>query len=210
MAAPFGRAPQRQLPTPRRRLPTPRRRLPTPGRRLPTPERRRDRRHRTPRLLWSAIHAFDLWPCCWRLPPPEAFSAVLLPTGLFPVVQFPRILINVDAGARPADQTVLLLTIPLEQAVREVPGVINMRSTTSRGSAEISLDFPLGYRHGGGDHAGGCRGRANAARASVGCLLSGPSHGPNRFPHHRLLAHLLTRSAPSRSATWCSTRSCHC
>ena len=73
-----------------------------------------------------------------------AFSAVLLPTGLFPVVQFPRILINVDAGARPADQTVLLLTIPLEQAVREVPGVINMRSTTSRGSAEISLDFPWG------------------------------------------------------------------
>ena len=73
-----------------------------------------------------------------------AFSAVLLPTGLFPVVQFPRILVNVDAGARPADQTVLLLTIPLEQAVRAVPGVINMRSTTSRGSAEISLDFPWG------------------------------------------------------------------
>ena len=73
-----------------------------------------------------------------------AVSAVLLPTGLFPVVQFPRILINVDAGARPADQTVLLLTIPLERAVREVPGVINMRSTTSRGSAEISLDFPWG------------------------------------------------------------------
>ncbi len=72
------------------------------------------------------------------------YSAVLLPTGLFPVVQFPRILVNVNAGARPADQAVLLLTIPLERAVRGVPGVINMRSTTSRGSAEISLDFPWG------------------------------------------------------------------
>src|SRR5271166_612386 len=72
------------------------------------------------------------------------FSALQLPTGLFPVVQFPRVVVNVDSGARPADQTALLITIPLERAVRHVLGVLNLRSTTSRGSAEISLDFGWG------------------------------------------------------------------
>ncbi len=73
-----------------------------------------------------------------------AFSALRLPRGLFPVVQFPRVVVNMDAGARPADQTELLVTIPLEQAVRRVLGVFNVRSRTSRGSVEISLDFPWG------------------------------------------------------------------
>jgi len=72
------------------------------------------------------------------------FSTVLLPTGLFPVVQFPRVVVNLDAGARPADQTALLVTIPLEQATRRVLGVLGVRSTTSRGSAEVSLDFAWG------------------------------------------------------------------
>jgi multidrug efflux pump subunit AcrB len=72
------------------------------------------------------------------------YAAVLLPKGLFPVVQFPRVVVNVDAGARPADQTELLITVPLERAVRRVPGVTNVRSVTSRGSVEISLDFAWG------------------------------------------------------------------
>ena len=72
------------------------------------------------------------------------FSMVKLPTGLFPVVQFPRVLVNVNAGTRPADQTALLVTVPLEQAVRRVPGVLGLRSTTGRGSADISLDFAWG------------------------------------------------------------------
>ena len=72
------------------------------------------------------------------------YATVLLPTGLFPVVQFPRVVVNVDSGARPADQTALLVTIPLEQATRRVLGVLGVRSTTSRGSAELSLDFAWG------------------------------------------------------------------
>jgi len=71
-------------------------------------------------------------------------AAVGLPTGLFPVVQFPRVVLIVNAGTRPADQTALVVTIPLERAVRAVLGVTNMRSTTSRGSAEIALDFAWG------------------------------------------------------------------
>ena len=72
------------------------------------------------------------------------FAAIQIPNGLFPVVQFPRVVVEVSAGARPADQTELLVTIPLEPAVRRVLGVVNLRSTTSRGSAQLSIDFSWG------------------------------------------------------------------
>jgi multidrug efflux pump subunit AcrB len=72
------------------------------------------------------------------------FAAIHLPNSLFPVVQFPRVVVEVSAGSRPADQTELLVTIPLERAVRRVLGVTNLRSTTSRGSAQLSIDFSWG------------------------------------------------------------------
>jgi len=93
---------------------------------------------------WVARHTRSILAVMLALTVAGGFSAVLLPTGLFPVVQFPRVVVNVDAGARPADQTALLVTIPLEQAVRRVLGVLGVRSTTSRGGAEISLDFAWG------------------------------------------------------------------
>ena len=67
-----------------------------------------------------------------------------LPISLFPRVNFPRVQVNIDAGDRPADLMVILVTLPVEEAVRSVPGVLNVRSTTSRGSAEISIDFKWG------------------------------------------------------------------
>ena len=93
---------------------------------------------------WVARHTRSILAVALALMLAGGFSAVLLPTGLFPVVQFPRVVVNVDAGARPADQTALLVTIPLEQATRRVLGVQGVRSTTSRGSAEVSLDFAWG------------------------------------------------------------------
>ncbi|MDB5425669.1 MAG: transporter [Phenylobacterium sp.] len=70
-----------------------------------------------------------------------AFS---LPVGLFPQVSFPRVVVDLDAGSRPADQTALLITRPVEEAIRTVPGVIDVRSETSRGSAQVSVDFGWG------------------------------------------------------------------
>ena len=93
---------------------------------------------------WMARHTRSILAILLALTIAGGFSTVLLPTGLFPVVQFPRVVVNVDAGARPADQTALLVTIPLEQATRRVLGVQGVRSTTSRGSAELSLDFAWG------------------------------------------------------------------
>ncbi len=73
-----------------------------------------------------------------------AIAAFVMPVGLFPNVLFPRIAISVDAGDRPVDQMEGVITRPVEQAVRAVPGVHDLRSTTSRGSAELSINFGWG------------------------------------------------------------------
>ena len=70
--------------------------------------------------------------------------AVSLPVGLFPQVSFPRVVISLDAGDRPADQTAVLVTRPVETAVRATPGVLNVRSQSTRGSSQISIDFGWG------------------------------------------------------------------
>jgi multidrug efflux pump subunit AcrB len=73
-----------------------------------------------------------------------AFAARSLPIGLFPQVAFPRVVVDLDSGSRPADQTALLVTRPVEEAVRAIPGVQDVRSETTRGSAQISIDFGWG------------------------------------------------------------------
>ena len=72
------------------------------------------------------------------------FSAWRLPVGLFPLIDFPRIVVSVDAGDRPADRMVAEVTRPLELALRGVPNVEKIRSTSSRGSAEVSLTLAWG------------------------------------------------------------------
>ena len=71
-------------------------------------------------------------------------GSLKLPVALFPHVNFPRVVVNLDAGDRPAEQMAIEVTWPVEAAVRSVPGVRNIRSTTSRGSAEISINFDWG------------------------------------------------------------------
>ena len=72
------------------------------------------------------------------------FVTKQLPVSLFPQVIFPRVVINMDAGDRPAERMVIEATLPVEEAVRSVPGVLNVRSTTSRGSADVSINFVWG------------------------------------------------------------------
>ena len=72
------------------------------------------------------------------------FAAFKLPVTLFPNVDFPRVVVTLDAGDRPAEQMEVEATMPLEEALRRVPGVQDVRSTTSRGSAELSVNFTWG------------------------------------------------------------------
>ena len=71
-------------------------------------------------------------------------SAFFVPVGLFPQISFPRIEVNLDAGDWPAERMAIEVTRPVEEGVRAIPGVRNVRSTTSRGSAEISVNFQWG------------------------------------------------------------------
>ena len=73
-----------------------------------------------------------------------AASGPSLPVALFPDVSFPRIRISLDAGDRPAGTMVVQATRPVEQAVKAVSGIRDVRSTTSRGTADLSLTFDWG------------------------------------------------------------------
>ena len=72
------------------------------------------------------------------------FAAFKLPVTLFPNVDFPRAVVTLDAGDRPAEQMEIQVTMLAEEAIRRVSGVQNVRSTTSRGSAEMSVNFAWG------------------------------------------------------------------
>ncbi len=72
------------------------------------------------------------------------WEALSLPVAVFPTTNFPRVIIGVDNGVMPIEQMEVSITRPLEEAVRSVPGIENVRSVTSRGSAEIDLAFNWG------------------------------------------------------------------
>jgi CzcA family heavy metal efflux pump len=69
------------------------------------------------------------------------YMAFQLPISVFPETNFPRVVIGVDNGVMPVEQMQVTITKPIEDAVNSVPGLLIVRSTTSRGSAEISLFF---------------------------------------------------------------------
>src|ERR1700760_4698661 len=69
------------------------------------------------------------------------YLAFQVPISVFPDTNFPRVVIGVDNGVMPVDQMQVTITKPIEDAVNSVPGLTTVRSTTSRGSAEVSLFF---------------------------------------------------------------------
>jgi CzcA family heavy metal efflux pump len=69
------------------------------------------------------------------------YLAQRVPISVFPDTNFPRVVIGVDNGVMPVEQMQVTITKPIEDAVNAVPGLLTVRSNTSRGSAEISLFF---------------------------------------------------------------------
>jgi len=61
-----------------------------------------------------------------------------LKTSLFPEITFPKIKVIADAGLQPVDKMMVTVTKPLENAIKQVPDLLNIRSITSRGTCEIS------------------------------------------------------------------------
>ena len=66
------------------------------------------------------------------------FAYSKMQTSLFPEITFPKIKIIADAGQQPIDKMMITVTKPLENAIKKVQNLKTIRSTTSRGSCEIS------------------------------------------------------------------------
>ncbi|HML17726.1 MAG TPA: efflux RND transporter permease subunit [Bryobacteraceae bacterium] len=69
------------------------------------------------------------------------YLAFNIPVAVFPSTDFPRIVVGVDNGVAPINQMEVGVTRPIEEAMNSVPGLEQVRSITSRGSAEINLFF---------------------------------------------------------------------
>ncbi len=93
---------------------------------------------------WAAVHRRSILFLLAAFAIAGAVATFSLPVALFPHVDFPRIVVALEAGDRPADQMLIAITQPVEQAVRAVRGVAGVRSTTTRGSAELSINFRWG------------------------------------------------------------------
>ena len=66
------------------------------------------------------------------------FSYSKMQSSLFPEVTFPKIKVIAENGLQPVSKMMISVTKPLENAIKRVPGLENIRSITSRGSCEIS------------------------------------------------------------------------
>ena len=90
---------------------------------------------------WFARHSRSILVLIITLVLVGIYVAFTIPVSVFPNTNFPRILIAVDNGVMPIDQMMVMVSRPLEEAVNSVPGLQQVRSITSRGSAEIDLFF---------------------------------------------------------------------
>jgi len=93
---------------------------------------------------WIQSHRRSLLTLLLLLAAMGTIRAFQMPVGLFPQVNFPRVVVSLNAGDQPAEQMEIQVTRKAEAAIRSVPGVVNIRSTTSRGSADISVNFEWG------------------------------------------------------------------
>ena len=128
-----------------------------------------------------------------------AYLAFTIPVAVFPSTDFPRIVVGIDNGVAPINQMQVTVTAPIEEAMNSVPGLEQVRSTTSRGSAEVNLFFnwnvdmfqTLQY--------------VNAALARVqGSLPSTAKLTANRltFAAFPILAYSLTSDSMAQTQLW--------
>ena len=69
------------------------------------------------------------------------YAAWRMPSSVFPETEFPRCVVLIDNGVMPADEMMAVITRPIEEAMKDIPGVVQVRSATGRGSAEVNVFF---------------------------------------------------------------------
>ncbi len=91
--------------------------------------------------LWITRHAKSIIFLIVTLAAMGMYLAFTIPVAVFPTTNFPRIIVSVDNGVMPIDQMEVSITRPVEEAVSSVQGLQEVQSITSRGSAEVDLNF---------------------------------------------------------------------
>lgn len=72
------------------------------------------------------------------------FSARQTPSSVFPKTDFPRVVVMVNNGIMPAKEMMATVTRPVEEAMKSIPGVTSVQSSTMRGSAVVNVIFGWG------------------------------------------------------------------
>jgi CzcA family heavy metal efflux pump len=153
----------------------------------------------TPREHWFARHAKSLIFLITTLAVAGSYVAFTVPIAVFPATDFPRVIVGVDNGVMPIDQMLVTITRPVEEALNGVQGLQQVRSITSRGSAEIDLFFD--WRQ---DMVETLQ-RVNAALAEVQSSLPSTARIAARrltFSSFPILGYSLTSDAISPSQLW--------
>ena len=91
--------------------------------------------------FWLARGVRTIFFVTFALTAAGVYAFFQTPIAVFPETNFPRVVIGVDNGVMPVEQMQVTITQPIEDAVNSVPGLQTVRSTTSRGSAEVDLFF---------------------------------------------------------------------
>src|SRR3954451_24330016 len=90
---------------------------------------------------WLARRHALVWVVAVGLAATGTVIAMRLPSGIYPEVEFPRIVVVARGGDAPPSVTQVTLARPIETALATVLGVERIRSRTIRGAVEISLQF---------------------------------------------------------------------
>jgi len=90
---------------------------------------------------FATRHSLSILFICIALCLAGAYSALNLSSSVFPQTNFPRVVILVDNGVMPSDEMMATITRPIEEAMKDIPGVDTIRSATGRGSAEVNVFF---------------------------------------------------------------------
>lgn len=85
---------------------------------------------------WKGIYFIVLGLCIGGI-----YAASSMPSSVFPQTNFPRVTIMIDNGEMPPGEMMATVTKPIEEAMKDIPGVERIRSNTGRGSSVVDIFF---------------------------------------------------------------------
>ncbi|WGS85051.1 efflux RND transporter permease subunit [Methylomonas sp. UP202] len=92
-------------------------------------------------LTFPLRHRLAIVFLCIALCLAGAYAVLSMPSSIFPQTNFPRVVILIDNGVMPGNEMMATITRPVEEAMKDIPGVRTIRSKTGRGSAEVNVFF---------------------------------------------------------------------